>query len=104
MKVVATYPTKRPLQLQVFFWIIAGVLLVGVLYELFRFEEFPAFIQSNARRDIAYQPIAAIIVSIQVFALPYLLGMKTSLLMRYTSMLCAILGVLFLGYLVILAF
>lgn len=66
----------------------AGIIILMVVAQLFTFEDFPEVI---ARMDIwnggDYAALwAAVIVTFEVFMLPFLLGMRLSILMRFVSM------------------
>ncbi len=68
----------------------AGILTMMVVAQLFSFEEFIPLIESfNLPGGAgAGTVIACLIVVAEVFALPFLLRMRTSPLMRVISMLC----------------
>lgn len=68
----------------------AGLLIVMVLGQLFAYEKFPALLEAYqlpGGTSMAHV-LAALLVIAEVLALPFLLRMKTSLLMRYMSMGC----------------
>ena len=71
-------------------WIYAAVLVVMVVGQLFSFEKFIPLIESYALPGGARTAllVAGLIVTTEVFALPFLLRMPVSLLMRWFSLLC----------------
>lgn len=91
--VVATYPNKRSRQAALLGAAAAGLLLVLVLLQLFSFEELPAVLQYFWGRGSVegMLVLASVIAVCEVLALPALLGMRLSPLMRLVS---AALGVL----------
>ncbi|MEO5949988.1 MAG: hypothetical protein ABIQ04_00920 [Candidatus Saccharimonadales bacterium] len=69
----------------------AGILVVMAVAQLFTYEDFPSLIKSfllPTGDRFAYL-LAALIVSFEVFAVPFLLGMSVSPLMRWLSMICS---------------
>ncbi len=70
--------------------IFAVILVIMVVAQLFTFEDFPALIADYLLpTGTRLAPmLAAIIVSVEVLALPFLLGMAVSPLMRWLSMVC----------------
>ncbi|GEM_PF-5543419 len=84
MLATATYPKKRALGLQRAYWVVACSIVVATVFQLFKFENMPAFYA----KYFSFWPIemhtitAAIIVVLQLFALPFLLGMRTSVALR----------------------
>lgn len=73
-------------------WFLAAILLVMALGQLFAFERFVPLVESfwlPGGRPVAYLTASLIVVS-EVFALPYLLGMRLSSAMRYLSAICAV--------------
>lgn len=68
----------------------AGLLIVMVLGQLFAYEKFPALLEAYQLSGgiVTAHVLAATLVISAVFALPFLLRMNTSLLMRYVSMVC----------------
>lgn len=69
-------------------WGAAALILVMAVAQLFAFEDFPAVIDDFwlPFDDRASQLIAALIVTLEVTALPFLLSMRVSPLARMTSM------------------
>lgn len=68
-------------------WVLAGVFLVMAVAQLFAFEKFVPLVESfwlPGGKPIAYLVTAVIVIS-EVFALPYLLGMRLSVAMRWVS-------------------
>jgi len=66
----------------------AGILVVFAVLQLFSFEEFQLLIESfwlPGGKPFAYF-LSGFIVVAEVFALPFLLNMRVSTLMRYVSM------------------
>jgi hypothetical protein len=69
----------------------AGILVVFIVSQLFSFEEFLALVQSfqlPGGDTLAYVS-AALIITVELFALPFLLRMQLSIAFRYVSMLCS---------------
>lgn len=69
---------------------LAGFFVIAALGQLVAFEDYPSIIQHydllpNWNGELI---AAAVIVSLEVFAIPYLLNVRTSLLMRRFSMIC----------------
>lgn len=71
-------------------FLFAGVLVIMVVGQLFAFEKFIPLIEKyELPGDYATALIiASVLVVLEVFALPFLLRMKTSRLMRVVSMVC----------------
>lgn len=69
--------------------LLAGIFTVMAVAQLFTFEDFPALIADFLlpSGSKAASLIAAFIVTFEIFAIPFLLGMALSPLMRWTSML-----------------
>lgn len=70
--------------------LLAAALVVMVTAQLFSFEQFPAVIEDMwlpGVNDSLARVIAAVIVSAEVLALPFLLRLRTSPLMRTISMI-----------------
>lgn len=92
MSVKATFPTPRPARVQYVAWAAAFMLVVMAVTQLFSFEDYPTVL--SAVLPINDQSLifiaSAKIVIVEVFALPFLLGMRLSKLMRAIS---ALLGV-----------
>jgi hypothetical protein len=82
---------------------LASLFVVAVLTQLFWFEDFPGVIESYQLSVVdGYEPvIASMIVILEMFALPYLLWMKVSRLMRVVSLVS---GLLALTYWLIIGF
>lgn len=101
----ATLPPKlKNKNAQWFAWLLAGIFLLLSLVQLVRFEKFITLIEDYLPDGgvAAGQVIAALLVVFEVFALPFLLRMKLSPLMRIFSMVCGWLASLLLLGLVIL--
>ena len=81
-------------------WAMAGVLLLMALGQLFAFEKFVPLVESfwlPGGKPAAYL-LAGVIVISEVFALPYLLGVRISPAMRWVSLsLAALAPLLWLG-------
>ena len=95
----ATLPPKiKNKYEQLVAWFLGGIFLVLSLVQLVRFEKFITFIEGYISSDGAAmgQVIAAILVTLEVFALPFLLRMKLSPLMRIVSIVCGWLASLLL--------
>lgn len=90
MKVIASYPAKRPRNIQVTYWVFAALISIVTLYELFKFEKIPQYLSSQLMLNVPAELIVALATTAQIFALPFLLGMKVSPLMRFMSILCCI--------------
>lgn len=79
--------TKESKQVAYFY---AGLLIVMVLCQLFTFDGFLTYMESlwlpisNPMTHL----LTGLIVTAEVFALPFLLGLKLSPLMRFISMVC----------------
>lgn len=73
---------------QFFAWFLGLIFLLMALVQLVKFEKFTPFIESVFDGGAAGKAIAAIIVTTEVFALPFLLRMRLSHLMRIVSMVC----------------
>ncbi len=89
VKVIASYPAKRQLPIQVVYWLLAITILLVTLYELFKFEDIAPALYATTNTQFILEPLIALAVSAQVFALPFLLGMKISPLMRIFSIGCS---------------
>ncbi len=70
---------------------LAFIFLVMALTQLFSFEAFPQTIAQliEGQHNIVSHIIAAVIVVLEVFALPYLLAMKIPRYVRHASLLSA---------------
>lgn len=99
MKVQASYPKKRPTKLQRVYWLWAGIIVLASLLELFKYEHLPGLLEHVLPAGWKPELVAAISVCVQLFALPYLLGMKVSPLMQRFSAACAVACIATLGLL-----
>lgn len=74
-------------------WVYAAILVVMVFVQLFAFEEFVPLIRNYWLESplILTTLVACVIVFMEIFALPFLLRMKLSPLMRWFSMACGVL-------------
>ena len=76
-------------------WIYAGILTVMVVAQLVAFEDFLPLISSNY---LAHDPygeaalIGGLIIFTEIFALPFLLRMTVSPLMRWFSLVCGLIA------------
>lgn len=85
-KVVAVYPKNRSKQTAMLGMLAAFLLLVMVLAQLFGFEDLSSILGYFWGIDEgAALLLGAVLVTVEVFALPALLGMKLSPLMRWCS-------------------
>jgi hypothetical protein len=92
--IVATpAPKPRSQAVRQLAWVYAALLTVMVVGQLFEFENFiPAIEVFGLPGGAAMATLfSGLIVMTQVFALPYLLGMPLSTLMRWVSLACGIL-------------
>ncbi|MDB5165847.1 MAG: rane protein of unknown function [Candidatus Saccharibacteria bacterium] len=82
---------KKPKQLSVVAasLYLAGFFTIAAVLQLFAFESYPGVIQSYGLpfADGFALPLAALVVVLEVFAIPYLLWMKLSPPMRLVSMI-----------------
>lgn len=92
MSVTATYPAKRSQHIQIAYWVAAAIILMVTMYELFKYENVPGMLVEHLPADTPVELVAALAVTVQVFALPHLLGMKISKLMRFFSISCCIIS------------
>lgn len=99
----ATYPKNRSKQTTILGTISAFVLLVLLLLQLFGFEELPEIVRYfwGMSTEEAGLIVVALLVITELFALPVLLGMKLSPLMRWVS---TVAGVLVLVYWTVASF
>ncbi len=96
MKVVATYPKKRTLTVHYAACIAAGMVTLMLMLQLFTFESYPALVAQIVGVSVPMASIvAAKLVALELFALPYLLAMKLSPLLRIVSMVCALMVAVF---------
>jgi len=91
MHFVRALPAKKPTQLSVVAasLYLAGFFVVTAVLQLFAFESYPDVIRSYGlpmASELAL-PFAALVVCLEIFAIPYLLWMKLSPLMRWVSMI-----------------
>lgn len=95
MSNIVTTPAPRPRATLVrnSAWGYAALITVMVVGQLFNFEDFiPAIGELQLPGMEAYAAvIAAIVVITEVFALPFLLRMSLSPLMRWVSLVCSVL-------------
>ncbi len=104
-QVTATLPPKlKNKNTQFFAWLLGFIFLCLVLVQLVRFEKFVIFAESMLSGAEAGKVIAAVIVVTEVFALPFLLRMRLSPLMRIFSMICGWLTALIWLWLAMTAF
>jgi hypothetical protein len=91
MHFVKALSPKRPTQLSVVAasLYVAGFFVITATLQLFAFESYPDVIRSYGLpiADELALPFAALIVCLEIFAVPYLLWMKLSPLMRWVSMM-----------------
>ncbi|MCA9339261.1 hypothetical protein KC939_02850 [Candidatus Saccharibacteria bacterium] len=87
-------PKLKNKHAQFFAWFLGLIFLLMALVQLVKFEKFTPFIESVFDGGAAGKAIAAIIVTTEVFALPFLLRMALSPLMRFCSMVCGWLAAL----------
>ena len=98
MKAVkATYPTKRRPQVQYAAWAAVGMITIMLLAQLFSFENFASVLMPVMSYDNQQlvEISAALVVVVELLAIPYLLGTKLSRLMRIFSATLGGLTVLF---------
>lgn len=85
--VTAHYPPLRPVRVQYAAWLATGMLVLMLLAQLFSFENFVSILALvlayNDQQLVAIS--TALVTAAELFALPYLLGMKLSSLMRVLS-------------------
>jgi len=86
--VIASYG-RRPTSssVQAVAWYLTIFFVVASVSQLFAFEDFPTLMDGSLRGGI-YQAttFAALVVVFEVFAVPFLLSMRVSILMRYVSL------------------
>lgn len=101
-KIVAEYPKNRSMQTNILGVVVAFVILVMALAQLFGFEDLPGILRNFwGIGDDAGLLLAALLVTVEIFALPALLAMKLSPLMRWCS---GVAGVIAAGYWVVASF
>jgi|GEM_PF-751813 len=92
MKVKAVFPIKRRSLPQKCTWIAAGMLVVMLVCQLFTFESFPALLATLTGVGEPYALLLATkIVLLELLAIPFLLEMKLSMLLRAVSAFAGIL-------------
>ena len=84
-------PTKAPApkttNVQKISFLLGGIFLVMALSQLFTFEKFPSVIEQMwVGGESQAKLIAAILVTTEVLALPFLLRLRLSIAMRFLSM------------------
>jgi hypothetical protein len=86
-KVIATYPKNRSKQTATLGTLSALVILILLLLQLFGFEELPEIVRYfwNMSSNEAGLVVAALLTTGELLALPALLGMMLSPLMRWLS-------------------
>lgn len=104
MKFAVAVPAREPRTevVKIVAWVYAAVLVVMAVGQLFSFEKFIPLIGGYwlPGGDTTATLLAGLIVIVEVFALPFLLRMPLSLLMRWLSLCCGVLAAalwLFLG-------
>lgn len=88
MKTVkATYPAKRRPRIQYAAWLTAAMITIMLLAHLFSFENFASVLTlvMSYNNQQLIEISAALVVVVELLAIPYLLGMKLSPLMRIFS-------------------
>lgn len=80
--------TPKTTNIRVVALLLAGMFTVMAVAQLFTFEDFPALIADFLLPSGSKMAplIAALIVTFEIFAIPFLLGMALSPLMRWVSM------------------
>ncbi len=104
---VSVAPEAKSAETKKIALVYAGLLTLMVLGQLFAYEKFPALLEAYQLPGgvATAHLLAAVIVISEVFALPFLLRMKTSPLMRYKSMACSwLIAVIWLTLGIILTF
>ncbi len=90
--IVKALPAKKPrtLESQKVSYMFAVILIIFLLSQLYSFDEFLLLVESFwiPGGYVSSQLLASIIVTTELFALPFLLGMSLSPLMRICSMVC----------------
>lgn len=72
-------------------WVYVAVLTVMALGQLFAFEKFIPLIEKYGVTESIATVLASLIVIIEVFAVPFLLRMRLSLLMRWVGLVFGLL-------------
>jgi hypothetical protein len=83
----------RSEQAKIVAWVLAGLLVVMVIAQLYAFEDFIPLISINYFPSSSYglaSLVGCLIVLCEVFALPFLLRMALSPLMRWFSLVCSV--------------
>lgn len=91
-KIVAHYPSQQAPITRTLGVLLALLLTVATVLQLFGFEKMPEVV-AHFWPDITGEMgllVATLAVTAQVFALPFLLGMRLTLAMRLLSITCAI--------------
>ena len=92
-KIIATTALKpRVASVRYVAWLYAAIIAVMAVGQLFAFEDFIPLIGSYALlggQDVD-TVVATLIVFVEVFSLPFLLGMTLSPLMRWFSLVCGL--------------
>lgn len=88
--IATTAPKPKTKNSQIIALFLAGLLVVMAVGQLFSFEKFIPLIETYLLPGGYGMAVlvASLLVISEVFALPFLLRMKMSLLMRYVSMAC----------------
>lgn len=91
--VEATFPPKQDSRTRLFGNLLAAVMLVLALSQLIGFEKMKDVLMTYWPASMAQMalPLAALLVVLEVFAIPYLLAMRLSPLMRIVSAKCGLL-------------
>ena len=91
-----TPPKLKGLYPQLLVWFLALLLIVMVVAQLVDLQGFMAVLQTYKlpHSESSVQILAAVLVIAEVFALPFLLRMRLSWLMRWFSLFCGWLAVL----------
>lgn len=89
--------TPRSENVKIAAWVYAAILTVMAVAQLFAFEDFlPLLAQYNLPFGYGSATLAGcLIVLTEVFAIPFLLRMPLSSLMRWVSLVCSVLAPLF---------
>lgn len=91
-RIKASFPRPQDLTTRVTGRILAGIIIVMALSQLISFEKmkdiFLTYLPASAESSLLL-PFAAFIVALEVFSVPFLLGMYVSPLMRIVSAKCA---------------
>lgn len=84
-------PKPRSEMAKIAAWVYAAILVAMALGQLYAFEKFIPLIEeySLPGGDAMAGVVAALIVTVEVFALPFLLRMRISPLLRWVSLVCS---------------